>query len=144
MPGPLKNTRHERFAQERAKGLSIDAAYAAAGFAANRSNACRVNAKPAIQDRIAELQAEGAAKAVITAADIAAQLDEDRQFARENKHSSAAVSASLGKAKLLGLMPERHEHTGRNGGPIEYRELSDDEIAERIAAHEAARAGQSG
>lgn len=37
----------------------------------------------------------------------------------------------------------RTEHTGRDGGPIEYRQLSDDEIAARIKAHEAARASQS-
>lgn len=33
------------------------------------------------------------------------------------------------------------EHSGRDGGPIEYKNLSDEEIAARIAAHEAARAG---
>lgn len=37
----------------------------------------------------------------------------------------------------------RAEHTGKDGGPIEYRNLSDEEIEARIAAHEAARASQS-
>jgi hypothetical protein len=33
----------------------------------------------------------------------------------------------------------RNEHTGKDGGPIEYQNLSDEEIAARIAAHEQAR-----
>jgi hypothetical protein len=31
-------------------------------------------------------------------------------------------------------MPDRLEHTGRNGGPIEYRDLGEDEIDARLAA----------
>jgi hypothetical protein len=139
MTGPLKNSRHERFAQERAKGKTKDEAYTAAGYAENRSNACRVDAKPQVQARIAELQARAAEKAEVTVADIARQLDADREFAREQGQGAAAISATLGKAKLLGLMPERHEHTGRGGGPIEYQNLSDEEVAARIAAHEQAR-----
>jgi hypothetical protein len=134
MSGPLKNARRERYAQERAKGKPIEQAYVDAGFSPNRGNSCRLDREPEVKARVEELQARAAEKAVITAADIAAQLDEDREFARKNKHSSAAVSASLGKAKLLGLMPERHEHTGRNGGPIEYRDLSEDEVDARLAA----------
>ena len=134
MPGPLKNARHERFAQELAKGKSQADAYAAAGFKPSEPNASRLTRNDKVAARVAELKGKAAEKAVITAADIARQLDEDREFAKKNKHSAAAVSATLGKAKILGLMPERHEHTGRNGGPIEYRDLSDEEIDARIAA----------
>lgn len=134
MTGPLKNTRHEKFAQERAKGKSIDDAYVAAGYAENCGNAGRLGRSEPVLERVAELQLRVAAKTETTVADIVAQLDEDRAFAREKGQSAAAVSASLGKAKLLGLMPERHEHTGKNGGPIEYRDLSEDEIDARLAA----------
>lgn len=134
MPGPLKNTRHERFAQERSKGKSVDAAYVAAGFKPNRGNAARLNANESIAARLAELQEKVAEKAVITAADIVRQLDEDREFAKQCKSPSAAVSASLGKAKVLGLIKEKHEHTGKNGGPIEYRDLGEEEIDARLAA----------
>src|SRR5690348_11697616 len=125
MPGPLKNARHERFAQELAKGSAADAAYVAAGFKANRGNAVRLKANENVADRVAELKGRAAAKVEVTVADIVAQLDEDRAFAKENNHSSAAITATLGKAKLLGLMPERHEHTGKGGGPIEYRDLGE-------------------
>lgn len=36
----------------------------------------------------------------------------------------------------------RSEVTGRDGGPVEYRNLSDEEVAARIKAHEEARARQ--
>lgn len=133
MPGPLKNARHERFAQELAKGSAADAAYITAGFKPNRGNAIRLKANESVAARVAELKERAAAKVEVTVADIVAQLDEDRAFAKQNKHSSAAIAASLGKAKLLGLMPERHEHTGRGGGPIEYRDLSEDEIDARLS-----------
>lgn len=140
MAGPLKNARHERFAQWRAKGKSVDEAYVKAGFKANRGNASRLNANEGVRARVLELQVRAAEKAIITADDIARQLDQDRQFARKLKQASAAVSATLGKAKVLGLVVDRQEHTGKNGGPIEYRDLSDEEIDARIAAHEAGNA----
>lgn len=139
MTGPLKNARHEKFAQERAKGKSVDEAYSLAGFKPHRGNAHRLSTNESVRARVAELQHRAAEKAVVTANDIAAQLDEDRAFAKEKGQAAAAVSATLGKAKVLGLLPDRHEHTGRNGAPIEYRNLSDEEIEARIRAHEAAR-----
>ena len=36
----------------------------------------------------------------------------------------------------------RSEQTGKDGGPIEYINLSDEEVAARIAQHEAANAGR--
>lgn len=38
-------------------------------------------------------------------------------------------------AKHLGMFVERHEHTGRDGGPIETHELSDTELLERAKQH---------
>lgn len=107
MAGPLSNARHELFAQERAKGLSIDAAYGKAGFKPNRGNAARLNANEGIKARIKELQERAAKKAEITAADIARQLDEDRDFARASEAPAAAVSATMGKAKVLGLIVDK-------------------------------------
>lgn len=107
MAGPLKNARQERFAQELAKGSTADAAYIAAGFKANRHNASRLNTNETVRARLDELKARAAEKAVVTAADIASQLDEDRAFARELNQAAAAVSASMGKAKVLGLLEDR-------------------------------------
>lgn len=38
-------------------------------------------------------------------------MDEDRDFARKNGHSAAAVSATMGKARLFGLLRDRSEIT---------------------------------
>lgn len=56
----LKNARHERFAQELAKGKTADEAYQLAGFKANRGNASTLNQKQSIQTRVSELLAREA------------------------------------------------------------------------------------
>lgn len=134
MSGPLKNARHERFAQELAKGKTADEAYGLAGFAPNRGNATRLKANESVAARVDELKDRAAKKAEVTVADIARQLDEDREFAKGCGSAAAMVSATLGKAKVLGLIKERHEHGGVNGGPIEYRNLGEEEIDARLAA----------
>lgn len=103
----LKNARHERFAQELAKGKSKAGAYKAAGFEGDRTAACRLSTRVNIQRRVAELKAKAAEKVIVTVADIAQQLDEDREFARELESPAAAVSATMGKAKVLGLLEDK-------------------------------------
>jgi phage terminase small subunit len=142
MAGPLKDERRERYCQELAKGLVQDEAYERAGFVRNRSHAARLAVKPEVRARVAELLARAAAKAEVTVADIARQLDEDREFARKKSSAAAAVSATLGKAKVLGLIVERQEHTGKGGGPIEYRNLDEDEIDARLRALAERNAGR--
>jgi phage terminase small subunit len=66
MPGPLKNARHERFAQELAKGKSQVDAYEAAGYQPDRGAAARLSANVSVQGRVAELQERAAEKAVVT------------------------------------------------------------------------------
>lgn len=116
----LDNPRHERFAQYLLKGKSAAEAYVMAGYRDNRHNAAALGREEHIITRLKELQTLVAERAETTAADIARQLDEDRELAREVKAPAAAVSASMGKAKLFGLIKERHEHTGANGGPIKH------------------------
>lgn len=128
----LSNPRHERFAQELAKGKSASEAYVIAGYKPDDGNATRLTGNDRVQARLAEIQGRAAERAAITADDIAKQLDEDRALAREVKVPSAAVSASMGKAKLYGLIKERHEHGGPNGGPIKFdlTGLSDEQLAQ--------------
>ena len=70
----LANARYEKFVQERAKGLSIDAAYAAAGFNPNRSNASRLSQRPEVQERLAEVLGNIAEKVGITQARVLEEL----------------------------------------------------------------------
>lgn len=116
----LKNPKRERFAQELAKGANQTEAYELAGYKPDRGAAARLSANVNVQNRLAELLERGARRAEVTIEQIAIQLDEDRALAREVKSPAAAVSASLGKAKLYGLIREKHEHSGPNGGPIKH------------------------
>ncbi|MDT9598526.1 terminase small subunit [Sphingosinicella rhizophila] len=155
---PLTNPRHERFAQELAKGEAASSAYVKAGYLANDSNAARLNGNERIVARVQQLQAKAAERVEVTVADIAKQLDDDRDFARKNGAASAAVSATVAKAKILGLVVERLEHTGRGGKPIavdhgiqaeghsmeELRNLLADRIAESFEKRPAAPAASGG
>ncbi|WP_045952829.1 terminase small subunit [Achromobacter xylosoxidans] len=70
--------------------------------------------------RVAELQAAHAERHKLTVDDLLRELEEARQAAltAESVQSSAAVAATMGKAKLLGLDKQVIEHSGPNGGPI--------------------------
>lgn len=108
----LKNPKHERFAQELAKGATADEAYQSAGYKPHRGNASTLRANQSILDRVSELQQKAAERAIVTIDDIARQLDDDRSFARQNGASSAAVAATMGKAKVLGLIVDKHDVSG--------------------------------
>lgn len=69
----LKNTRHEAFAQARAKGKTADEAYQIAGYRPSRSAAARLCANVSVELRIAELTERTAVRAEI---DIARVLQE--------------------------------------------------------------------
>ena len=106
----LKDPQHERFAQLRAEGVTIDQAYVDAGFRKNRSNASRLNSKEHIQERIKELQARIVEKHDVTMESILNELEEARALAmKDEKGASAAVSATMGKAKLCGLIVDKKE-----------------------------------
>jgi len=62
----LSNARHERFAQEVAKGHSATEAYEAAGYKPHRQAASRLLANVDVQQRVEELQEGGANRAEIT------------------------------------------------------------------------------
>jgi hypothetical protein len=134
MAGPLKIEKHERFAQELAKGTLQKVAYATAGYRGGENHASRLAARGDVKARVAEILGRAAARTEVTIGHIAQQLDEDRTLAHSTGQAGAAVSASLGKAKVLGLLPDRHEMTGKGGGPIEYRNLDEDEIDARLRA----------
>lgn len=62
----LKNARHEKFCQERAKGKSQEEAYSLAGYKGSRHNAHDLSTKKYISERVRELQQEAAVKTGIT------------------------------------------------------------------------------
>ena len=71
--------------------------------------------------RVAELQAAQVERHEITVDDILRELEEARVLAAggEKPQPAAMVAASMGKAKLLGMLTDKAELTGPGGGPIE-------------------------
>ena len=73
--------------------------------------------------RIEELQSIHRERHNISVDDIVIQLDADRELARANGQASAAVSATMGKAKVLGLIVDRHLV-----GVKKIEDMSEDEL----------------
>jgi len=142
MPGPLKNSRHERFAQELCAGATADDAFVLAGFKRNRGNATRLKANESIQARLKELEDERKNMVVehtaIDAAWVLRKAAELHFKALEDKAYSAAKGALDLIGKHVDVQAFREQMLVN--GLIEYKNLSDEEIAARIAAHEAASA----
>lgn len=67
---------------------------------------------PKIAARIDGLRTIHVERHKLTIDDLIAQLDEDRQFARAQEAPAAAISATIGKAKLLGFFTDKVEHSG--------------------------------
>jgi phage terminase small subunit len=107
----LQNTRHERFAQELVKGASQAEAYVSAGYKPSRSAAARLAADVNICARVAEIQNRAAVRTEITLADIIDELEEARQIAlgAPSPQTASAVAATMGKAKLLGLVVDKSQ-----------------------------------
>ena len=115
----LSNSRHERFAQELAKGETADAAYVTAGFKANRGNATRLKANESVVARVEEIQGRAAIRAEITVADITDRLLAIATKAETSEDApmlQAARAALMDAAKLNGLVVDKKQFDGL--GPV--------------------------
>lgn len=114
----LKNARHERFAQELAKGETADAAYVAAGFKANRGNATRLKANESVMKRVAEIQGRAATRTEVTVASITKRLlaiADKGEGAADAPLLSVARASLMDVAKLNGLIVDRQDHSSSDG-----------------------------
>lgn len=107
----LTNARHERFAQELAKGSAASVAYVTAGYRESRSAASRLCANVNISARVSELKERGALRAEITLESHLADLAELRDKAAEAKQYSAAIAAEVARGKASGVHVEKSEQT---------------------------------
>jgi len=123
----LENPRHERFAQELAKGKQAEDAYAIAGFKPHRQNAHRMMTKDDISRRVSELQERAATRTVVTVASITEDLLRIAAKAEALESPAAlnvARNAKMDAAKLNGLVIDRKEV----GAPGEFDDKSADEL----------------
>jgi phage terminase small subunit len=76
-------------------------------------NASKILADAKVSQRVAELKAEHAERHDMTVDNIRDMLLEDRQFAREMETPAAAVSATMGLAKLYGHLRDKVDVTSK-------------------------------
>ena len=120
--------KQERFCMVYVETGNASEAYRQAYNAENMKEASiNVNASKLLTDakialRIKELKLGHTKRHELTIDDLVKQLEEARQvaLALENPQCSAAISATMGTAKLLGLVVDKNETTGANGGAIQH------------------------
>ena len=120
----LSNAKHERFAQELAKGKSADEAYVIAGYKANHGNAGTLKAKQVIRDRVADILERAATRVEVTVQSLLDEAEQVRVAAMVSGQLSAAVSAIREKGVLAGVRVEKRETMNRRA-----EDLTDDELA---------------
>jgi phage terminase small subunit len=94
----LQNSRHEAFAQARARGAGRDEAYKEAGFAGGNDHAWRLEARAEVAGRIAELRA---ARPDLSGADVESVI---AALLRMAKASEALETPAGGREARLTLV----------------------------------------
>jgi phage terminase small subunit len=142
MSEELKLTpKQEKFCQKYIEtGNATEAYYAAYDAAGSKPITANRRAKELLDNgkiaaRVRELQQMHLQRHIVTVDTITSELEEARSLAMQSKQPSAAVSAALGKAKLHGLIVDKNEHTGKDGGAIVIsKEQRDAAVAAALSA----------
>jgi len=97
---------------------------------------------PIIKSEIEAMQEEAKNRNNITIDNVIAELEEARQTAKQSGNASAMVSATMGKAKLLGLDKQVIEHKGALTPPVfnfvgvkPVRDLTEEELNIELAKY---------
>ena len=103
-----------RFVSEYLKDQNATQAAIRAGYSEKTANqqGSRLLAHVGVAAALAPGQQNVAAKAEVTVHSLAAELEEAREIALKERQSSAAVQATMGKAKLYGLGVENKRLSG--------------------------------
>jgi len=142
----LPNPRHERFAQELAKGKSQIEAHELAGYKPHRGNASLLAQDKSIVARVSELQAERAAMDIKATEKAAEALSIDKQWVMSRLISNATQAASLedfgpsNKAlellgKELGMFVDRTENVNINSDVTDEPLTEEEWAAEHPTTH---------
>lgn len=136
----LANAKHERFAQELAKGRTQAEAYATAGYAPSEPNASRLTSNDKVAARVAEILERAATRVEVTVAGITGRLLAIATKT-EGKDDAALLSVAraslMDAAKLNGLIVDKvkSENTNRTA-LISDRPITEDEwLTEAQALH---------
>lgn len=135
----LSNVKHERFAQELAKGKTQTEAYEVAGYAHSEPNASRLTRHDKVQARVSELQERAAVRTEITVAGITERLLAIATKAEGKDDApmlSVARASLMDAAKLNGLIVDKVEaKTTNRTALISDRPLTEDEWAAQVETY---------
>lgn len=106
--------KQEAFVREYLKDLNATQAAIRAGYSEKtaQEQGSRLLSNVMVAEAVAKRQDKAAKRAEITVDSLAQELEEARAIALAEKQSSAAVSATMGKAKLFGLGSENRKVSG--------------------------------
>lgn len=111
--------------------------YDASGMKPDSVNRCAKELldNPTITSRLNELREPIMKRHAITVDTLLNELEEARTIALtcDTPQTSAAVGATMGKAKLLGLDKQIVELSGKDGGPIQHADVSPEVLKEELA-----------
>jgi hypothetical protein len=106
------------FVDGRAEGMTQSDAYRAAYNTKNMTpkqiweEASKLAALPKVAQRLFELQEASAERTLVTMESITAELEEARVLGKKTEQSSAMTAASMGKAKVNGLLVDKVDTKG--------------------------------
>ncbi|MBA0449334.1 terminase small subunit [Stenotrophomonas maltophilia] len=121
--------KQQRFVQEYLQDHNGTQAAIRTGYSAKtaKQQGSRLLADPRIQAAVRAGQKKVAKKAEVTVDSLMDELEQARKLALKEKQASAAVTATMGKGKLAGLLVEKHKHSGAIG-TYDLSKLSDHEL----------------
>lgn len=96
--------------------------------------ACELLKNGKVAARVEQLQAHHLRRHNVTVDTITAELEELKSLATLDKQYSPAITAVMGKAKIHGLLIDKAEITGKDGGPIVTKEQRDAAVAAALGA----------
>ena len=90
---------------------------------------------PVIKKEVQTMQAQARERNQVTIDNVVDELEEARQIAKQSGNAAAMVSATLGKAKVLGLVVDKQETNTKiltppvfNFNPVSPKEMTDNEL----------------
>lgn len=121
--------KQQRFVQEYLQDHNGTQAAIRAGYSEStaRQQGSRLLTDPRVLAAVRAGQKKVAKKAEVTVDSLMAELEQARKLALKEKQASAAVTATMGKGKLAGLLVEKHKHSGAIG-TYNLKDLSDDDL----------------
>lgn len=112
--------KQQRFVDEYLLDLNATQAAIRAGYSARTAKVqgARLLTNANVEAAVEAGRSRMRKKAQVTQDDVVSGLVEEAKYRGDGASHGARVTAWTQLGKMLGLFPDKHEHTGRDGGPV--------------------------